>query len=197
MAADDGDQPVRLLPFPGRSADLQVPPLLVAAVEALLFASPGPLRLQELQDALPDAERDEILGALSLIAERTAGEDRGVELVEVDRGWQLRSDRRFAAEVARLRDTPPVRLSRAALECLSIVAYEQPVTKGEIDDVRGVDSGATVRNLLQRGLIRVSGRRQVPGRPLEYRTTRAFLQLMTLSDLSDLPTLEEAEALDE
>lgn len=192
----DSDEP-DLLPFPGNSTDPRVPPLLVAAVEALLFAAPGPLRVPELQNLLPDAERDELLGALSLIARRTAGEERGVELVEVDRGWQLRSDRRFATEVSQLRDSPPVRLSRAALECLSIVAYEQPVTKGEIDDIRGVDSGGTLRNLLQRGLVRVSGRRKVPGRPLEYRTTRAFLQLMTLSDLSDLPTLEDAEELDE
>lgn len=183
-----------ILPFPGAHA---VPPKLVAAVEALLFAAGNPLRLERLASLLPDAEVDDIRAALLVLQERCAQEDRGIELVEVAGGWQLRTDPRFANEVADLLEAKPVRLSRAAQEVLAIVAYDQPVTKHDIDTVRGVDSGATVKSLLERGLIRAAGRRAIPGRPLEYRTTRAFLQLLSLNDLSDLPTLEEAEALDE
>ncbi|MEZ4319063.1 MAG: SMC-Scp complex subunit ScpB [Myxococcota bacterium] len=183
-----------VLPFPGASG---VPPKLVAAVEALLFAAGAPLRLDALASLLPDAHPDDIRAALGVLGARCGQEDRGIVLTEVAGGWQLRTDARFASEVAQLLRAKPVKLSRAAQEVLAIVAYEQPVTKQDVDHVRGVDSGATVKNLLQRGLIRVSGRREIPGRPLEYRTTRAFLQLLSLSELSDLPTLEEASQLDE
>lgn len=183
-----------VLPFPGNPG---VPPRLVAAVEALLFTAGEPLRLDVLATLLPTADLADLRLALELLQIRCARDERGVELIEVAGGWQLRSDSRFAAEVAQLLRVKPVRLSRAAQEVLAIVAYDQPVTKSDVDSVRGVDSGGTVRNLLGRGLIRVSGRRAIPGRPLEYRTTRAFLQLLSLEDLAHLPTLEEAEALDE
>lgn len=190
MTSDDG-----VLPFPGRAA--QVPPGLLAAVEAVLFASGAPLRLDQLADALPDAHPDDLHGALELLRDRCDAEDRGVVLVEVAGGWQLRTDARFADAVARVVDAPAVRLTRAALEVLAVIAWEQPTTKGDVDRVRGVDSGATLRSLLQRGLVRVSGRRAEPGRPLEYRTTRAFLQLFTLPDLQSLPSLSDAAELDE
>jgi segregation and condensation protein B len=183
-----------VLPFPGPGDS--VPPALVAAVEAILFASGAALRLEQLADALPDAHPDDIQAALELLRLRCSAEERGIDLVEVAGGYQLRTDARFADAVARVLDAGSVRLSRAALEVLSVIAWEQPATKGDIDRVRGVDSGATVRSLLQRGLIRVSGRRAEPGRPLEYRTTRAFLQLFSLPDIGSLPTLAEAAELE-
>lgn len=184
-----------VLPFPGVADG--VPPTLIAAVEAVLFASGASLRLEQLADALPDAHPDDIEAALRVLAERCGAEDRGLELVEVAGGWQLRTDPRFADAVSRALDAGSVRMSRAALEVLAVIAWEQPSTKGDVDRVRGVDSGATIRSLLQRGLIRVAGRRAEPGRPLEYRTTRAFLQLFSLSDLANLPTLAEAAELEE
>lgn len=174
-----------------------VQPELVAAVEALLFATGRVMRVEHLADALPTADPRQIREALHVLKKRCDSEDRGLELVEVAKGWQLRSDRRFADAVQHVLTAKPVRLSRAALEVLSVVAWEQPATKADVDQVRGVDSGGTLRRMLELGLVKVSGRRAIPGRPLEYRTTKAFLQLFSLPDLDSLPTLADAEDLGE
>ncbi|MCA9490543.1 MAG: SMC-Scp complex subunit ScpB [Alphaproteobacteria bacterium] len=181
-----------ILLFPTGSG---VDPELVAVVEALLFATGKVMRVEDLAAVLPEQEPRRIVDALRVLGDRCASEDRGVKLVEVAGGWQMRSDERFATVVAEALSVKPVRLSRAALEVLAVIAWEQPATKQDVDQVRGVDSGATVRKLLEQGLIRVAGRRDIPGRPLEYRTTRAFLQLFSLSDLGSLPTLADAEEL--
>jgi segregation and condensation protein B len=172
-----------------------VPPDLVAAVEALLFASGQVMRVEQLAAVLPEHPPRAIRAALEVLATRCSSDDRGLELVEVAKGWQLRTDARFAGPVQELLAVKPTRLSRAALEVLAVVAWEQPATKADVDHVRGVDSGATVRRLLEVGLLRVAGRRDVPGRPLEYRTTPAFLRLFSLPGLDSLPTLEDAEDL--
>lgn len=172
-----------------------VDPELVAAVEALLFATGKSLRVEDLAGYLPAHKPRDIREALRVLRDRCESEERGVKLVEAAGGWQLRSDERFADLVAEALSAKPIRLSRAALEVLSVIAWEQPATKGDVDQVRGVDSGATVRRLLEQGLIRVAGRRAVPGRPLEYRTTKAFLQLFSLEDLGSLPNLDDAEDL--
>ena len=99
--------------------------------------------------------------------------------------------------VLRLLKKRPARLSRAALEVLSVVAWRQPVTRAEIESLRGVDSGGVVKSLIERGLLRTAGRRAEPGRPLMYATTRAFLEMFELGDLRDLPTLREREELEE
>lgn len=187
MSEDD-----RVLPFPGPA---RVPPRLVAAVEAVLFVSGDPIKLEQLAASLPDAHPDDVHAALEQLAARCSSEERGLEVVEVAGGWQLRTDARFADIVRGAVQSRPARLSRAALEVLSIIAWEQPVTKHEIDQVRGVDSGGVIRGLLERSLIRAAGRRDIPGRPLEYRTSRTFLQVFGLQDLKALPSLEEAAEL--
>lgn len=180
--------------FPSGSG---VDPELVAAVEALLFATGKVMRVEDLAGHLPAYQPRHIRDALGVLGDRCASEDRGIVLVEAGGGWQLRTDDRFADLVADALSAKPIRLSRAALEVLSVIAWEQPATKGDVDQVRGVDSGGTLRKLLEQGLVRVAGRRAIPGRPLEYRTTKAFLQLFSLSDLGSLPTLDDAEDLGE
>lgn len=179
-----------LLPFPGH----EPPDGLVAAVEALLFASGAPVTERQLCEVL-DVESAALRGALSALGRGC--ETRGIELLEVAGGWQLRTRPEHAGSIQQLLGQRPAKLSRAALEVLAVVAYRQPVTRTEVDALRGVDSGGVIRTLLGRGLLRTAGRRDEPGRPLAYGTTRAFLELFALADLRDLPTLREREELDE
>ena len=110
-------------------------------------------------------------------------------------GWQFRTDPRNAPWVGRLLAQKPVRLTRAQLEVLAIVAYRQPITRPEIDEIRGVDSGGTLKGLLDRSLLRILGKKEEPGRPMLYGTTREFLEFFNLKDLKDLPTLREYHEL--
>ncbi len=171
---------------------------VVKAVEAVLFASPEPVPLARLEqvfapEGLSRADLVKALGALS-----EALEDRGIELREVAGGYQLRTRPEMAPFLARLEVPRPVRFSRAALETLAIVAYRQPVTRAEVEEVRGVDCGGVLRSLLEKGLVRILGKKDVPGRPLLYGTTRKFLEVFGLSSLTELPSLKEiGELLDE
>ncbi len=171
---------------------------VVKAVEAVLFASPEPVPLARLEqvfapEGLSRADLVEALGALSETLE-----DRGIELREVAGGYQLRTRPEMAPFLSRLEVPRPVRFSRAALETLAIVAYRQPVTRAEVEEVRGVDCGGVLRSLLEKGLVRILGKKDVPGRPLLYGTTRKFLEVFGLSSLTELPSLKEiGELLDE
>ena len=135
--------------------------------------------------------------ALRRIQRRLRQERRGWQLVEIARGWQLRTDVTFARWVGALRGGKPTRLSKAALETLAIVAYRQPVTRTEVEELRGVDVGGVLRALVVRELVTVVGRKDEPGRPLVYGTTPSFLSLFGLRNLSDLPTLRDLRALQE
>lgn len=168
--------------------------LIVPAIEALLFAAEGPLTEQKLDEHLGEPGLQAVRSGLLALAQRYA-EGSGVLLVQVAKGWQLRTDPRFSRWVARMRGGKPVRLSKAALETLAIVAYRQPVTKAEIDELRGVDCGGVLRMLSERGLVAVCGRQDEPGRPLLYGSTREFLVLFGLRDLSELPTLRDLREL--
>lgn len=169
-------------------------PALVAAVEALLFASGEPVGTRELAAVL-DVGREEVRAAIAALQDRHRGEASGLRVVRVAGAWQLRTAVPFAGVVMALRGGKPAKLSRAALEVLAVVAYEQPVTKHEIEGLRGVDSGGVLRTLLDRDLVRIAGRRDEPGRPLEYATTRAFLEMFSLRGLDDLPSLRERAEL--
>jgi segregation and condensation protein B len=120
-----------------------------------------------------------------------------VRLVEVAGGWQFRTAPECADAVQRFIDVKPLRLSKAAMETLAIVAYRQPITKPDVDETRGVDSGSAVKLLLDRNLVRVLGRKEEPGRPLLYGTTQAFLEFFNLGGLGDLPSLKEYTELTE
>jgi len=159
-------------------------------VEALLFAAAGPLSLADIQRRLPegaDAKR-----ALEVLRTRYAG--RGVELEIVAERWRFRTAPDLAFLMTEEREEPR-RLSRAALETLAIIAYHQPVTRAEIEQVRGVSlSKGTLDLLLEMGFVRLRGRRRSPGRPVTYGTTDAFLEHFALANLADLPGAAEMKA---
>ena len=167
---------------------------LHSILESLLFAAGDPVTVARLQQVLPGYDKREISRALDTLAEEYRGGERGIRLEQVAGGWQLRTSRANVEFVKQLLEKSPVRLSRAALETLAVVAYRQPVTRPEIEAIRGVDVDAVLGGLLDRRLVRVLGRKDVVGRPLLYGTTPEFLEAFGLKDLSSLPTLEELGA---
>ncbi len=175
---------------------------LRSVVESLIFASGSPLPLRKiveiLKQVLSKAEGEvkarEARDAIAELQGEYDREGRGIRLVEVAGGYQFRTISENAEYVKALFRERPSRLSRAALETLAIIAYKQPLTKAEVEVVRGVDVDGVLNSLLTKKLIRVMGRKDVPGRPWVYGTTLQFLELFGLKDLSSLPPLREAEA---
>lgn len=164
---------------------------LKSILESILFLSDKPLSLERLVEIVPESTSEEIAASLAELKSDRAGEIYGIELVEVAGGYQLRTKSENSPWIFRMNKAKPVRLSRAALETLSIVAYRQPVTRPEVDDIRGVDSGPVLRHLLERNLLRILGKREEAGNPLIYGTTKEFLELFSLKNLGDLPPLRE------
>jgi len=158
-------------------------------VEALLFASDTPLEAERIREIL---ELESAQAARELVeALRARYGDRGLQIVEVGGGYRMITRPELAPWLVRLaRARTKSRLSRPALETLAIVAYKQPVSRPEMDAIRGVNSEAVLENLLERRLIRITGRKEAPGRPYLFETTREFLVAFGLRDLSDLPKVE-------
>ncbi len=173
-----------------------MPPLhLLPALEALLFSSDQPLTLALLAESL-DAEPAAVEAGLAELGEAYAARGAGVELREIAGGWMLVTTAAQSEWVGRmLRGKRKMRLSRPALETMAIIAYKQPVTKSEIEAIRGVDSTAVLATLLERNLVTIRGRSKVVGRPLLYGTTPEFLDYFGLKDLTELPRPEELRAL--
>jgi segregation and condensation protein B len=169
---------------------------LKAILESLLFAAGEPVALAQLANALDNVPRDEIRRALAQMATAYASGSRGIVLEEVAGGYQLRTPKEHALYVRRLLAAKPPRLSRPLLETLAIVAYRQPITRPEIEQMRGVDAAGVLETLLERGLIKIAGRKDAPGRPIMYATTPEFLATFGLRDLESLPDLEELRALE-
>jgi segregation and condensation protein B len=168
-------------------------PELKAIVEGALFAAGAPLTLEQFQSLFGEEERPErgdLASALAELAEDHVG--RGVEIVQVAGGYRVQVRASVAPWVARLWDEKPARYSRALLETLALIAYRQPITRGEIEDIRGVAvTTQIVKTLIEREWIRVVGHRDVPGRPALYATTRRFLDYFGLRSLNELPPLSE------
>jgi segregation and condensation protein B len=164
---------------------------LAKLLEAALFAASRPLTLEELASLEPESGEAALRAALTEL--RAAyGDDHGVELAEIAEGWQFLTRREYAEAIDRAQFAlRPRRLSPAALETLAIIAYRQPVGRVEVDEIRGVDSGAVVDKLLERGLVEIVTRGEGLGRPLLYGTTPQFLEILGLKDLEELPRLEE------
>lgn len=160
---------------------------LEPALEALLFAAHEPVTSKDLATIL-EVDEKEIPDIVEGLRKRLEG--RGIGVVEYAGGYQLATRPEYAEYVRRLVEPEPWRLSRAALETLTIVAYRQPVTRPEIDALRGVDSSYVLSMLAERGLIRVAGRKDAPGRPLLFETTPEFLSAFGLKSLDDLPMLD-------
>lgn len=169
-------------------------------VEAVLLAADEPVSVERLlrlfePGELPDGNpRAAVRAALDAIGEATA--ERGFELVRVASGFRFQVRQQFSPWVSRLLEERPPRYSRALLETLALIVYRQPVTRGDIEEVRGVSvSQSIMRTLLERGWIRVVGQRETPGRPALYGTTRAFLDYFNLQSLDDLPPMDDVESL--
>lgn len=167
-----------------------------AAVEAVLFVAPTPLSVSQLHEATR-LSRADVEAALLDLATLRSEPASGIVLAEVGGGWQLRSSQATAEWVRNYLKVKPQRLTRAALETLAIIAYRQPVTRPEIEDVRGVDCAAVLKALLERSLAKIVGKKEEVGRPILYGTTREFLEFFGLASLAALPTLREFHELSE
>ncbi len=164
-------------------------------VEALILAAPEPVTPGRLAEIVPHLKPKRARELVAELAESYERDERAFEIWEVAGGFQIRTRADYAAWVKQLQKERPLRLSRAALETLAVVAYKQPVTRAEIEHIRGVDVGATLRSLVERKLVRIAGHREVPGRPMLYGTGRRFLEVFGLDNLDALPTLREIEEL--
>jgi segregation and condensation protein B len=160
-------------------------------IEALLFASDRPLNVREIHACLPDETGSKITQVLDELQTEYDDLKRSFVLKEVAQGFQFRTRSEYAPYVLRLLRTSPTRLSRAALETLAIIAYKQPILRQEIERLRGVDIGGILKTLLEKDLIKIMGRKNLPGRPLIYGTTKKFLAVFDLKDLGSLPKLKE------
>jgi segregation and condensation protein B len=164
-------------------------------IESLLFVADGPQTLQRFGEVLEGVDRELIDEILRELQNELDVEGRGIRLVEVAGGYQLRTAKANADWVKKFLGGRPARMGRATLETLAIIAYRQPITKAEIEAIRGVDVDGVITTLLDRNLIRAVARKDVPGRPFLYGTTSEFLQLFNLKDLTQLPTLREMEEI--
>ena len=168
-----------------------------AILEALLFASDTPLALPRILEILKGHEvaKAELTTMLTELKEEYETRRGGFYLQEVAGGYQFRTRPDLAPWIKQLKAARPAMLTPAALETLAVVAYRQPVVKAEVDQVRGVDVGGVLRGLLERKLVRIVGRKDVPGKPILYGTTKKFLEVFNLKDLSELPTLREMKSM--
>jgi len=164
-------------------------------IESLLFVADGPQSLQRFSEVLEGVEKELIHEVLTELQSELDAHNRGIRLVEVAGGYQLRTTKNNADWVKKFLGGRPARMGRATLETLAIIAYRQPITKAEIEAIRGVDVDGVLTTLLERNLIRAVARKDVPGRPFLYGTTPEFLQLFNLKDLTHLPTLKEMEEI--
>ena len=169
---------------------------LKAVIEALIFISDTPITEARIKGILEDIKEKEISSAINNLMREYEERDGGILLREIAGGYQFRTGEAMAPWVQKLRGQKPVTLSPAAMETLAVVAYRQPVMKSEIEKVRGVDVSGSLRGLLEKNLVRMMGRKNVPGRPIIYGTTRKFLETFGLNTLSDLPTLREFKELE-
>jgi segregation and condensation protein B len=166
---------------------------LTQIIEAILLSASRPLNIQEIESVFDEKERpskDEIRFALNNIDESCA--DRGIELKKVSSGFRLQVRQSLSGYVAKLWEEKPQRFSKATMETLALIAYRQPITRGEIEEIRGVSIGTQLmRGLMERNWVKVVGQRDVPGRPSLYATTKEFLDYFNLQHLRELPNLPE------
>ena len=162
-------------------------------IESLLFVADEPLTIDRLKKIIPGAESRELRETLEELTTDYETRQGGFFLKQVAGGYQIRTRPEYMEWIKRLLQPRPQRLSKAALETLAIIAYKQPVIRSDVEHIRGVDCGSILRVLLERKFIRVLGRKDIPGRPLIYATTKRFLEVFDLKNLKDLPTPKEIE----
>lgn len=170
---------------------------LPAIIESVIFAAESPLSLDRLSDLLQEFDRDEIRASLAELVGDYEGRGGGVHLVEVAGGWQFRTRADYHQYVTRQIRVKAAKFSQSSLETLAIIAYRQPITRAEVEHLRGVDCGGVLKSLLEKRLVKILGKKDIPGRPLIYGTSKEFLEIFGFKDLKSLPTLKEIQALDE
>ncbi|MBI2998418.1 MAG: SMC-Scp complex subunit ScpB [Deltaproteobacteria bacterium] len=168
---------------------------LKSILESLLFAADGPVTVARIRDILGEVERKEIEALLEELQSEYETAGRGFRVVEVAGAYQMRTPKENAEWVKSLYKGRPARMSRPLLETLAIIAYKQPITRAEVEAIRGVDVDGVLATLQERRLVRIVARKDVPGRPFLYGTTAEFLQTFNMKDLSQLPTLKEMEEM--
>jgi len=185
---------------------------LIRVIEALLFSAQKPLSIPEIATAIKGAEGDpagagpnefsrvreaEVAAALEQLKIDYVEQQRAFQLIEKAEGWQLATDPQYAQWVRQLFPAlKPARLSAPALETLAIIAYRQPITRADVEAVRGVNIDGVLQTLMERGLVKIAGRAEIPGRPLLYETTQFFLDHFGLRNLDELPNVEELRRRD-
>jgi segregation and condensation protein B len=174
-----------------------MPSELSAIIESIIFTAESAISTDRICDLLNEFERDDIRAALSELAELHEERRGGFELAAVAGGWQFRTRPVHQSYVIRQIKAKSSKFSQSSLETLAIVAYRQPITRAEIEHLRGVDCGGVLKSLLEKRLVRILGKKDIPGRPLIYGTSKEFLEIFGLKDLKSLPTLKEIQALDE
>lgn len=169
---------------------------LKAIIESLIFVSDAPLSLERIKEVLGEVNKKDLQRlVLELIEEYQQAAGRGFFLTEVAEGYQFRTRPEYADWIRKLKKTKPSSLSQPALETLAIIAYRQPVTRMDVEKIRSVDCGGVLRTLLEKKLIHIIGRKDLPGKPLVYGTSKKFLEVFGLKDLASLPTLKDLEGL--
>ncbi|MGA7621794.1 SMC-Scp complex subunit ScpB [Candidatus Binatus sp.] len=164
---------------------------LKSILASLLFAAGEPVSLARLAAVFDDLPRATVQKAIAAMAAEYSAENRGIVIDEVAGGYQMRTPKEHAGYVRKLLAARPPRLSRPLMETVAIIAYRQPITRPEIEQLRGVDTGGVLETLLERRLVKIAGRKDAPGRPMVYETTDEFLELFGLKDLESLPDLSE------
>ncbi len=162
-----------------------------AIIEALLFVSEKPLLIEQIRRVIDDLDSAGIREILEQLKAEYSNSNRGMRIIEVAGGFQMVTASELNSFLKKYYQKAPERLSRPTLETLSIIAYKQPITRMEIESIRGVDVSGIVKNLINKGLLRTAGRKKAPGRPIVYITTRQFLEYFGLRSLEELPKIEE------
>ena len=171
---------------------------LKAILEAVLFVSPEPVPVARLMSIVGTVSKAEVVQALDILAHDLDQEGRGIQLVQVAGGYRLVTKQEYGPWLKRMDKAKAAqKLSRSALESLAIIAYKQPLVRAEIEEIRGVETSGVLRTLCERKLVRIVGRKDVPGRPIMYGTTKFFLEHFGLQDLTQLPPLREFKELGE
>jgi segregation and condensation protein B len=164
---------------------------LKSLVEALFFVSGSPVTVEQLAKTLEGVSAHQIRSAVAQLSSEYEASEKGIKILEVAQGYQMVTRRELAPWIKRFLQAAPMRLSRQCLETLTIVAYRQPMTRLEIEQIRGVNADGAIQTLLEKGMVRITGRKEALGRPFLYGTTPLFLERFGLVSLQDLPKLEE------
>ena len=175
---------------PGPDADL---PRAASILESLLLVSTEPIPVDKARQLLGGLDRAQVREVLALLRAKYPADSSGILVEEVAKGFQLRTNPANQEHVRRLFDVKPPRFSRASLETLAIIAYKQPLTRQEIEQIRGVDCAGSLKTLMDRRLVKVTGKKDVPGKPFLFGTTREFMETFSLGSLSELPSMRDIE----